>query len=64
MVIVVLSKVHPTKSPDLEKLPMWEGLTLKNIPFTLWLDQLAATAQRGTLLGSDYVLPCFTAFTP
>jgi dGTP triphosphohydrolase len=60
----VLTKVHPTKSPDLEKLPMWEGLTLKNIPFTLWLDQLAATAQRGALLGSDYVVPYFTPLTP
>lgn len=58
----VLTKIHPVK-PN-EKLPSWEGLTLKNIPFTLWLDQLVATAQRGALLGSDYVVPYFTPLTP
>jgi hypothetical protein len=58
----VLTKIHPVKTA--EKLPSWEGLTLKNIPFTLWLDQLVATAQRGALLGSDYVVPYFTPLTP
>ena len=51
----VLTKIDPTKSH--EKLPLWEGLSLKNIPYLIWLDQLVATAQRNALLGSDYVAP-------
>ena len=51
----VLTKIDPTKSH--EKLPIWESLSLKNIPYLIWLDQLVATAQRNALLGSDYVAP-------
>jgi hypothetical protein len=59
---IALSKLHPTKAN--EKLPTWEALTLRNIPFTLWLDQFVATAQRASLLGSNYLVPYFTPLTP
>jgi hypothetical protein len=55
---LALTKINPTKA--IEKLPQWEGITLKNIPYVVWLDQLASSAQRYSLLGSDYVAPYFT----
>ena len=55
---IALTKINPTKS--FEVTPTWEGITTKNIPFIVWLDQLAASAQRYALLGSDYVTPYFT----
>lgn len=58
-----LTKIHPTKPID--KLPTWESLSMQNIPFVLFLDQIAATAQRATLLGSNYVAPpYFIPLTP
>lgn len=59
---LALSKIDPRKAID--KLPPWEGLSLKNIPLLLFLDQLAATAQRTALLQSDYIPPYFTPVTP
>jgi hypothetical protein len=53
----VLTKIHPTKPKEI--LPAWEGLSLKNFPFIIWLDQLVATAQRNALLGNSYVAPYF-----
>lgn len=55
---LALTKLNPTKG--FEVVPTWEGITTKNIPFMVWLDQLAASAQRYSLLGSDYVAPYFT----
>lgn len=52
---IVLSKVHPF-SPK-QVLPAWEMLSLKNIPWLIFLDQLVATAQRNGGLVSDYVIP-------
>ena len=58
-----LTKIHPTKPID--KLPTWESLSMENIPFVLFLDQIAATAQRATLMGSNYVAPpYFIPLTP
>lgn len=51
---LVLTKLHPTK--PIERLPVWEGLSSKNIPFLLWLDAIAATAQRKSGLGSTYLV--------
>jgi len=50
---LAFTKLHPTK--PLEKLPTWEGLSDKNVPFVIWLDQLVATAQRKSGLGSTYL---------
>jgi len=44
----------------IEKLPPYERLCLQNIPFTIFLDLVAATAQRMGGIGSDYVAPYFT----
>jgi hypothetical protein len=51
---LAFTKLHPTK--PLEKLPTWEGLSEKNVPFVIWLDQLVATAQRKSGLGSTYLV--------
>ena len=59
---LVLTKIDPRKA--IEKLPSWEGLSLKNIPLLLFLDQLAATAQRTAILNSDYLIPYFIPVTP
>jgi hypothetical protein len=59
---IALSKIHPVKPID--KLPSWEGLTLKNMPYVLFLDQIAATAQRASLLWSSYYPPGFIPLTP
>jgi hypothetical protein len=53
----VLTKIHPSKPKEI--LPAWEGLSTKNFPFIIWLDQLVATAQRNALLGNSYVAPYF-----
>jgi hypothetical protein len=52
---VAFTKLHPTKPVD--RLPSWESLSIKNIPFLVWLDQLIGTAQRKGGLGSAYVIP-------
>ena len=51
----IITKVHPFDSKEI--LPTWEKMSLKNIPFVIWLDQLVATAQRQGGFGSDYVVP-------
>jgi hypothetical protein len=58
----VLTKVHPLK--PFEILPTWEGLSLKNIPYVIWLDQLVASAQRCSALGSNYIVPYFQPIVP
>ena len=55
---MALTKINPIKATEI--LPPWEGLTLKNIPYVVWLDQLAASSQRYSILASDYVIPYFT----
>jgi len=54
---IALTKIHPSKPKEV--LPAWEGLSTKNFPFIIWLDQLVATAQRNALLGNSYVAPYF-----
>lgn len=51
----VLSKLHPFSAKEI--LPTWEKMSPKNVPFVIWLDQLVATAQKQSGIGSDYVLP-------
>ena len=43
----------------LEKTPTWEKLSLENTPFVIFLDMLAASAQRYGGIGSDYIAPYF-----
>jgi hypothetical protein len=43
----------------IEKTPPWERLCLKNVPHVIFLDQLAATAQRYGGIGNSYILPYF-----
>jgi hypothetical protein len=51
---LALTKLHPLKS--FEKIPAWEQLSAKNIPYLLWLDYMVATAQRKSGLGSTYLV--------
>jgi hypothetical protein len=51
---LAITKLHPTK--PFERLPTWESLSIKNIPFLIWLDYMVATAQRRTGLGSTYLV--------
>lgn len=51
---LAFTKIHPLKPKEI--VPSWEGLTLKNVPFVIWLDQLIATAQRKSGLGSTYLV--------
>jgi hypothetical protein len=59
---LVLSKIHPFSAK--ESLPTWEKLSLKNVPFVIWLDQLISTAQRQGGLASDYVAPYYLPDPP
>ena len=52
---LILTKIHPFNAN--EKLPPWEKLSLSNLPFVIWLDQLIATAQKQGGLGSNYLVP-------
>lgn len=54
---LVLSKIYPFSAK--EPLPSWEKLSLSNVPYVIFLDQLIATAQRQGGIGSDYVLPYY-----
>jgi hypothetical protein len=54
---LVLSKIYPFSAK--EPLPSWEKLSLLNVPYVIFLDQLIATAQRQGGIGSDYVLPYY-----
>lgn len=53
----VLTKLHPFIAK--ESLPSWEKLTLKNVPFVIWLDLMIATSQRQGGLASDYIVPYY-----
>ncbi len=59
---LILTKLHPFSAN--QKLPTWEQLTLNNVPFVIWLDQLIATAQKQGGLGSNYLLPYWLPDTP
>lgn len=59
---LALTKLHPY-SPK-EVLPSWDKMSLKNIPFVIWLDQLIATAQRQGGIASDYVAPYYLPDPP
>ena len=59
---IVLSKVHPFVPKQV--LPAWEMMSLKNIPWLIFLDQLVATAQRQGGLVSDYVIPYYLPDPP
>ena len=52
---LAFTKLHPTKPID--RIPAWESLSVKNIPFLIWLDYLVATAQRKSGIGSTYLVP-------
>jgi hypothetical protein len=54
---LVLSKIYPFSAK--EPLPSWEKMSLSNVPYVVFLDQLIATAQRQGGLGSDYILPYY-----
>ena len=54
---LILTKLHPFSAK--ESLPSWEKMSLKNVPFVIWLDGLIATAQRNGGLFSDYVVPYY-----
>jgi lysozyme family protein len=56
-----ITKIDPFRA--IEKLPPFERLSLRNIPFVLWLDFLATTAQRHGGIGCNYVVPYFTPET-
>jgi hypothetical protein len=51
---LALTKLHPLKA--FERIPAWEQLSAKNIPYLLWLDYMVATAQRKSGLGSTYLV--------
>ncbi len=55
----VMTKIYPFAAKDI--LPTWERMSLQNIPFVVWLDQLIATAQKSGGISSDYVAPYFTS---
>jgi len=54
---LVLSKIYPFSAK--EPLPSWEKMSLLNVPYVIFLDQLIATAQRQGGLGSDYIVPYY-----
>jgi len=54
----ISSLFNPSRS--IEKLPPWERLCLKNAPYVVFLDQIAATAQRIGGLGNSYLAPYYT----
>jgi hypothetical protein len=53
----IFTKMNPFAA--IEKLPGYERLSLKNVPFVIFLDMIAATAQRYGGAGSNYVTPYF-----
>jgi hypothetical protein len=59
---LILTKLHPFSAN--QKLPSWEQLSLSNVPFVIWLDQLIATAQKQGGLGSNYLLPYWAIDAP
>jgi len=59
---ITLTKLHPFSPKQI--LPSWEMLSLKNIPWVIFLDQLVATAQRQGGLVSDYVIPYYLPDLP
>lgn len=55
----LFTKVNPFAAID--KIPPYERLSLKNVPHVIFLDMIAATAQRYGGIGSNYVTPYFVA---
>jgi hypothetical protein len=54
----LFTKIDPFRA--IEKLPPYERISLKNVPFVIFLDMIAATSQRYGGVGSNYVVPYFT----
>jgi hypothetical protein len=54
---VPLTKLYPFSAK--ENLPSWDKMSLKNVPFVIWLDALVATAQKQGGICSDYVAPYY-----
>lgn len=52
---LALTKMHPFMSKEM--MPPWEKMSVKNVPFMIWMDQLIATAQKQGGFGSDYIAP-------
>jgi len=55
---LVMTSVNPFSA--IEKIPAYERMSLKNVPFVIFLDMIAASAQRKGGIGSDYVIPYTT----
>lgn len=53
----IFTKTDPFRA--IEKLPPYERISLKSVPFVIFLDMIAATAQRYGGIGSNYVAPYF-----
>lgn len=53
----IFTKTDPLRA--VEKLPPYERISLKNVPFVIFLDMMVATAQRYGGIGSNYVTPYF-----
>jgi hypothetical protein len=54
---LALTKIYPFAGREI--LPSWDKLSLKNVPFVIWLDALIATAQKQGGICSDYVAPYY-----
>jgi hypothetical protein len=54
---IPLTKLYPFSAKEV--LPTWDKLSLKNVPFVIWLDALIATAQKQGGICSDYVVPYY-----
>jgi hypothetical protein len=53
----IFTKTDPFRA--IEKIPPYERISLKSVPFVIFLDMIAATAQRYGGIGSNYVTPYF-----
>jgi hypothetical protein len=53
-----LTNIDPFRA--IEKLPPYERISMKNVPYLIFLDMMATTAQRYGGLASNYVPPYFT----
>jgi len=52
-----ITKIYPFAAKEI--LPSWEKMSLSNLPFVIWLDQLIATAQKQGGIASNYIAPYY-----
>lgn len=55
---ITMTSVDPFRA--IEKIPPYERISLKNVPYVIFLDMIAASAQRMGGIGSNYVIPYST----